>query len=241
MKYRLDETLVLQKTLTISSRARPGGAGSILSESDIDLNYISLELETTQDDGILSVIAMTDFSDLNVFLELTNAEHRIIAIEKSYMLDEVQTNNDPGLNGDEGTAVATQGAHDMLHSIEVPALPKGKYKLRIGLPKAYWVKQRGFETCLSFQLMMEYMVKKSSPVYEDEEDAVKPYTVVAAAPGHADLPLGGTMALTVVFDADIDYRAIAGNLPDASRICRLQSMVQDTMYINPARPYYRKR
>ena len=83
--------------------------------------------------------------------------------------------------------------------------------------------------------MMEYMIKKSTPVAEDDEEAVKPYTVVAAAPGQKDLVMGGTMALTVVFDQNIDYRSIAGNLPDASRICRLQSMVQDNMYINPAR------
>ena len=76
---------------------------------------------------------------------------------------------------------------------------------------------------------------------QEEEDVVKPWTVVAAAPPQKDLQLGGTMALTVVFDAEIDYRAIAGNLPDASRICRLRSMVQDNMYINPARQYYRKK
>ena len=97
----------MQRTLTLTSKQRPGVQGSLISESDIDLNYISLELDVPQDDGVFSVIAMTDFSDLNVFLELTNSEHRIIAIEKSYMLDSVQTNNDPGLNGDEGSAATT--------------------------------------------------------------------------------------------------------------------------------------
>ena len=85
------------------------------------------------------------------------------------------------------------------------------------------------------------MKKSTSSTYDDEEDTTrKAYTVVAVAPPEKeDLKLGDTMSLTVMFDSVIDTRAVAANLPDASRICRLQSMVQDNRYINPARQYYR--
>ena len=148
---------------------KPGRSGSVIAESDTELNYIVIDIDVGSDDGILSVIAMTDFSDLNVFLELTNHEHRIIAIEKSAMLDAVKTNNDPGLNNDESSATAAQGVRDMIHSIELPEMKKGKYKLRIGLPKAYWMKQQKMDTCLSFDFIMEYVVKKTSS-YSDEEE-----------------------------------------------------------------------
>ena len=173
---------------------------------------------------MFSAIVMTDFSDLNVFLELSNDEHRVIAIEKSYMLDAVNTNNDPSLNNDESSVTAKQGQFDMLHSIEIPSLDKGKYKLRIGLPRAYWMKQQKTDTCLSFDFIMEYVLKQKTSSYSDEEDdqgGIREYTVVGVAPTHKQLELGDTMALTIMFDNIIDRRALAANIADASRICRL--------------------
>ena len=87
---------------------------------------------------------------------------------------------------------------------------------------------------------MEYMKKRSTSVSDEEDEEVKAYTVVAAAPPSRDnLNLGDTMALTVIFDSKVDERSLAANIPDASKICRLQSMVQDNTYINPVRHYFK--
>ena len=120
---------------------KPGREGSIFETSDTELNYIVINLDVTSDDGVFSVITMTDFSDLNIFMELSDVGHKIIAVEKTNMLDQVNNNNAPTLNNDEGSATVTQGSYDMLHSIEIPELKRGKYRLRLGLPKAYWMKQ----------------------------------------------------------------------------------------------------
>jgi hypothetical protein len=234
---------VIEQHLTIPSSMKPGKAGSVISEIDSELYYMTLDLDVTEDGGVFSVIAMTDFSDLNVFLSLSDSAGRVVAIEKTNMLDSVQTNNDQGLNNDESSAAEAPGSRDMLHSIELPELNQGKYKLKIGLPRAYWIKQQKFETCLSFDFIMEYMQRRSAAQTADDDDGQrKAYTVVAVAPSEKrDLKLGSTMALTVMFDSLIDTRQLAANLPDASRICRLQSMVQENRYINPARQYYRQR
>ena len=68
---------------------KPGKAGSIISEIDSELYYITLDLDVTEDGGVFSVIAMTDFSDLNVFLSLSDSAGRVVAIEKTNMLDSV--------------------------------------------------------------------------------------------------------------------------------------------------------
>ena len=101
-----DENKIVEQKFTIPSSMRPGRPGSIFTASDSELYYIQIDIDVAQDDGIFSVIAMTDFSDLNVFLELSNDEHRIIAIEKSNMLDNVNNNNDPSLNNDESSVTA---------------------------------------------------------------------------------------------------------------------------------------
>lgn len=102
---------------------------------------MKIDIDVTEDGGVFSVIALTDFSDLNVFLSLTDNANQLIAIEKTGMLDEVATNADPGLNNDESSVTEVPGQRDMIHSIELPELSKGKYKLKIGLPRAYWIKQ----------------------------------------------------------------------------------------------------
>ena len=237
------ENAAIQQRFTIPSSMRPGKPGSIIAEGDSELYYMTLDLDVTEDGGVFSVIAMTDFSDLNVFLSLVDSGNRLVAVEKTAMLDSVQTNNDQGLNEEEGTATEAPGSWDMLHSIELPELSKDRYTLKIGLPRAYWMKQQKFETCLSFDFIMEYMRKTSAvSTADDDDDQPTAYTVVAVAPpSKRDLGLGSTLALTVMFDAPVEARQLAANLPDASRICRLQSVVQENRYLNPARQYYRQR
>jgi hypothetical protein len=52
--------------------------------------------------GIFSAIVATDFSDLNVYMSLKNAATKtLVAIEKSYMLDEVETNDEHMSRGED--------------------------------------------------------------------------------------------------------------------------------------------
>ena len=132
---------IVEQHFTIPSSMTRGSSNSVISDMDSELNYMKIDIDVTEDGGVFSVIALTDFSDLNVFLSLTDNANKLIAIEKTGMLDEVATNADPGLNNDESSVAEAPGQRDMIHSIELPELSKGKYKLKIGLPRAYWIKQ----------------------------------------------------------------------------------------------------
>lgn len=46
---------------------------------------------------------------------------------------------------------------DMLSYVEATNFEPGKYSLVIAVPKGYWHYTQKFETCLSFDLSMEFM------------------------------------------------------------------------------------
>ena len=50
-----------------------------------------IDIDVSQD-GVFSAFVATDFSDLNVFMQLMDKTHgQVVALEKTYMIDEVST------------------------------------------------------------------------------------------------------------------------------------------------------
>lgn len=101
-------------------------------ESDHKAGNIDFKLDVKRA-GVFGFIVATDFSDLNVFLSLKNIDTKsLIGIDKSYMLDNVETSNDHYANmKDMGLARRHGGVEDHLSAIEIGHLEEGRYILTI--------------------------------------------------------------------------------------------------------------
>ena len=102
--------------------------------------YIKIEIEVNvKKPGILSVIAASDFSNTNVFINLVaKKKNKLVAMEKNFMLDDVETNEEHlGEQSDFGVA-RNHDAWDFLSALEVAHLEAGLYKIQIAVPKGSW-------------------------------------------------------------------------------------------------------
>lgn len=89
--------------------------------------------------GIFSSIIATDFSDLNVFMSLKNINsNSLVSIEKSYMLDSVETNDEHINHGEDVSVARTHDEWDHLSAIEIGHLDVGRYMLSLSIPKGHW-------------------------------------------------------------------------------------------------------
>ena len=105
-----------------------GDETSLLSEQNRELASIVIDLDI-REEGILSAIAASDFSILNVFMQLNNQDTgHLVAIEKPLMLDEVYTNNDAINMLQDETVVRDQPDEpDHISSLEIANMKPGNY------------------------------------------------------------------------------------------------------------------
>ena len=228
------------------SSNKAGGPGNLFrktDEEDHKAAYIDYKLDV-QRPGIFSVIVATDFSDLNVFLSLRKIDSKeLIAIEKSYMLDNVETANDHlGRTEDTGVAHFHGGEIvDHLQAIEVDHLDEGRYVLTIQVPRAHFLHEETQSTCLSMKVMMEFIPRDFSASGEDSflADPSAPVEVISVYPMSTnDLHIGTEMNMMVHFNRPFDVRMAAKSMSDASRLCRLQNVFDFKKYLSPTKYYY---
>ena len=133
--------------------------------------------------GVFSLIAATDFSNLNVFLSLVDkADEELVAIEKSFMLDDVEVNADRLAETSDMSVAKNRDAWDHLSAVEVAHLPAGHYKLSIAIPKGHWFVQKALPTCLSLDLMIEFVQKDISRGEDEFGDNSGPVQILTVFP-----------------------------------------------------------
>ena len=135
--YIEEKTLVLPSTwVTDPDRYRKESVFDNVEEHK--LAKIEIEMKVMKP-GILSVIAASDFSNTNVFINLVaKKKNRLVAMEKNFMLDDVETNEEHlGEQSDFGVA-RNHDAWDFLSVLEVAHLEAGPYKIQIAVPKGSW-------------------------------------------------------------------------------------------------------
>ena len=166
----------------------------------------------------------SDFSNLNVYMNLYDKEtNQLIAIDKSYMLDDVEFSDDHLGQQSDLSVARNHDSWDHLQSIEVSGLAKGKYRLTIDIPKGHWFAHHEITTCLSFDLMIEFVAKGASWTPEDDfTDATKSGVVNIMSifpPDRDSMRLGSELHMLVHLDRPIDIRQAAERLPDLSHLC----------------------
>ena len=94
---------------------------------------------TLHNPGVFTSIVATDFSDLNVYINFVNkATNELLAIDKSYMLDDIENNGDHYGKTSDVSMARNHKVWDHLSAIEFPHLDKGTYEMQISVPKAHW-------------------------------------------------------------------------------------------------------
>jgi len=82
----------------------------------------------------------------------------------------------------EGEGRKTDGevnAADMASYIEVPTLAQGSYRLEIAVQKALFLPTREYPTCLTFDLVVEYVAR---PKLGSAEKSKYPYEILSVWP-----------------------------------------------------------
>jgi len=160
------------------------------------------------------------------------------------MLDEVEVNDERLADTSDYSVARNHKSWDHLSALEVPHLDVGHYQLKILIPKAQWFLQKSIKTCLSIDVMMEYVHKDTS--YGSEEDAfindsTGPVSILSMyPPSREDLEMGEKFTMMLRLSRQVDFREAAARLTDLSKLCRLQNQYSKTSFINPSKYFYDK-
>ena len=110
--------------------------------------------------------------------------------------------------------------NNMMSVIEYPSLPAGDYELEVFIHKFLFLEMQGVETCLSFQMMTEYVVTSqysSSTMYE----------VLSIMPSMLqDLHDGHRTKVEVVFNKEVDVDELSKYYRDDQHICMLENKLK---------------
>jgi len=111
---------------------------------------------------------------------------------------------------------------DLISFIEIDSIDEGEYTLEIGVPLGYFVHSSKFDTCLEFDLIIEYISRrKLADDYNSDEEI--PIQILAVSPlGVKRLTLADQLSIQLIFDKHVDSRRIASGQSELNRVCTLQ-------------------
>ena len=105
----------------------------------------------------------------------------------------------------------------MLSFLEVASLDAGNYILQLSFPKAHWTFTQKFQTCLSFDFVIEYY-KRTVEASDYEIASVFP-------PSKKDLRTADILELKMVAkNKMMDYGEIVESLDKRFQVCRLYNL-----------------
>ena len=204
---------------------------------------LRIDLDIRQS-GLLSGIVASQFSDLFGYVSLFEKDmypNIPVATEKSFLLDEVELNTEHhGAHGDE-IMVHNRQIWDHLSTIEVPLIQKGQYVLAIEIPIAHWFLQQNEQTCLSLDLMLEFIPKESnfdeeSQFINDDNNAY--YIMNVFPPAKLEMSLADQLSIRFHVDRPVDFNQFVQNTADLAHLCQLQSVTDHTKSLVPTKHNY---
>lgn len=216
--------------------------------------HIEIELDVPKAQhkkGVLSVISMYNFESNEIKMKLVpileakslNNKKAIVEIEKVYMLDHASSFHSTHKASDKDRFYVadkqTKQHGDTVSALEVPHIKAGKYTLQISVPKAAFVFTPKFETCLKFDLNIEYMALNK----ETDSSVIQ---VLSVMPDKlVDLTTDDTLSLELNFQYNAKLKQLAKSINKIEHICRL--MPASTSYkladlkIKPSKTFYREK
>ena len=243
-KQIFEQSLVMPSTW-IKQKQHPDSFLRFQEQWQNKFAEITFDLEL-RSPGILSVIAASDFSDMFVYIsifEKENYPHVPLQIEKGFLIDNVELNDDHYARDQDQTVAANHLEWDHLSTLELSHLPKGQYVLGIAIPQAHWFLTKGVETCLSLDVMMEFIPKDASYTEEEgllmQDDANQVIQVMNVfPPARQAMKLGDNLKLRIHLDRFVDFRDMASRTNDMAHLCQLQNLGDPKKFASATRFHY---
>jgi len=162
---------------------------------------------TVHDSGnALSVVATYPFSTMAMSMALIDSSTG----------DVVELELTSSLEGEGDSAPSLTTENDMASYIEVPALDAGRYVLEIALQRSLFLPTKQHQTCLSFDLVVEYVVRQ----HGGHDDGM--YEVLAVRPLYLDaIKASEEKVIEVDFDRPVVLDDLVGGLADRFYVCSL--------------------
>jgi hypothetical protein len=168
----------------------------------------------------LSLVATYPLSSLTMFMTLIDERTG----------DVVKLERTSSLEGDkEAPAQAVSQAHDTTSFIEVPALEAGQYRLEIVLRRSLFLPTKQWPTCLSFDLVAEYVARTHRGSKEEgmyEVLAVRPLTL-------EKLEVTSARVIEVDFDKELVLDDLVNGPADRFYVCSLINTADSKDVIHP--------
>lgn len=185
---------------------------------------LKYKIQVTQPGNALSIIATYPFSEMQMSLLLTDdSTGSVIAREKSGPIEDA--------------IQLSKNRIDMASYIEEDSIDEGTYTLEIEVPRAYFLLTKEFETCLGFDLTIEYVRRKGHSVqqaYSQADNANSPFDVVSVRPPELDkLWLNDERTIYVVFDRPVTMDDISTGRASTHQICQLVSENDQSNLLSP--------
>ena len=136
---------------------------TILNSQTREIASMLIDIDVSQD-GVFSAFVATDFSDLNVFMQLMDKTHgQVVALEKTYMIDEVSTRQEDEMRSENEISLRSSPDElDQISSIQLPLIRKGQYQLKLSIPVAFWYPdKKKTQHCLTLDFVSEFIPKST--------------------------------------------------------------------------------
>lgn len=167
-------------------------------------------INIAQSGGALSIVNTYPFSELVLSMTLRDAQGEVVSFDKAGpMEDKIQLQVDKP---------------DMASYIEVDSIDQGRYTLEIAIPTATFLPTKDFESCVSFNLMVEYVKRSAQHEITPEERSKMPFEIISVRPPALyNLWLTEERNIMVTFDRPISIDDLSDSLATSHSICQLVS------------------
>ena len=207
---------ISQHVVVRSDDARLFGHGEEVTTNFAILTY---RLAVRSPGNALSVVATYPFSSMAMSMSLTDEQTG----------DVIQLERTSSLEGEGPAPRALSTAHDMATFAEVPELDAGQYRLEIALQRSLFLPTHQYPTCLSFDLVVEYVVRSHGRSAGDgmyEVLSVRPLTL-------EQLQATDEKVIEVDFDKEIVLDDMVHGLADRYYVCQLVNKGDSANIIHP--------
>lgn len=195
----------------------------------------------TESGHAISIFTSNQFTNSDTTLTLKHKNGRVVAVDKTAMLGEVEETVETFTESKSKNAVSLKPdleSRDMMSYIELNEIEAGDYTLKIGVPIAFFLKSSKFDTCLDFDLVVEY-VSRQKTADEGEDDEDLPLQMIGISPvGAKDLTLNDKLSLQVIFDKQVDSRSLASGESELTRVCTLQYLKDKDLTLTPEQTFF---
>jgi hypothetical protein len=142
----------------------------------------------------------------------------------------------PSGDGYEYIVTTNRNVKDTASVLEVPNIKPGPYRLRLSIPKTNWLYTRKYETCLSFDFLLDYTE------IQPEREASNTINIYSVVPRKlADISLNAFISIEVNFSRKASLSRLVKNLNEEAEICWLEPKfaTEDRMTIRPRKQFIR--